>query len=1138
MKTYKGFVKNAYRREACIAERMLYELAMEYSFEHLGDMKTIGLPTSRHDDPFDGKGTLGRREATMSLDKWHMAHTYVLLNEDEVQPYVDKHMSFLKTRHRKANPKSIAIEHSKSFRTWFKDQVTKELQNASHTIFNRHKSLSYGPDLLASFYSAYVINGCTFYTKDQDDKSTTKNSGVSLEAEAMHFSSAKDNCPIYSKMRYYGVIEEIFELHYMDFTLPVFGCKWVENNNNVVCDSLGHISMNLNRLGHKYDPYILASQAKRVFYMTDPLDKRRSVVIISDPRNAVTDHDDNIRFEERSTPLEVENVDDTSDETSTYVRCDHDEGIWRRGRTILAKIRKSNNTESKIPLEWNHNKIPVGERRESFSNYIGVVVRERVNINYREWEDVPKEVTNEVYAFIMARLRRDWLYESKGKNENVIRRKPPSSLYPWIDQTVWDKFIETYTDSKFKELSDLNRERAKSRTTQYRGGRKRVKELQRQNIPVGDVPRHLVWIRAHSRQENGVTYVDNPTNLEVAQAIKALEAQHIHGEINATGRNDILGRALKTPEHGGSVRGVGSGLTNRQYFGYNKPTHLQTELSKVKSQLTDVLNTQKLMVSYLMSGECNPEQLKQLFLPNGQQVVASSDVDGDRIVGQGLQSVPFQLSHHLVGKQDGCCSANRKSSDHWLTVDDTNMFYDGFQEPNQEKDYRTETYRDKEKGVETETYRVPWPETQKYVPENQQIITQNEQVIIDQSFPKGVESLCSLALQIEKWIHIVAFGTVYVPNEGEVIKHHFKPVPSGSYRVSISEEIDPNALLPCPEGEIIYVCQATGIFLIWPGHLIFPIQKADKQTTKEVNSPCPRSPSSQTSSTQKYTITRADKMKVTTTLIQVFMDVGIGMKKSKKVKQVTIPARVYQHEHCVGLDYEDVLDWCFQREIRASYMSIFMLYLSEIVHKEGISGLYGFCDCNYLSPLTPMERNEDDRCDYLSRVFACNDAKNKNQLFFAPYHERDLFYVYWRHWMLAVICPWVRMVHWLDPTGEENEPRDFAQTIIDKGIIRFSQQHRKVINKIKKKPYIKWKKIECPRQPPSSTDCGYYVCRYMIEIIESRHMIIPDKYFDKAPSTYSQEMIDELREKWISYVSRYHQPLNDDDEYDDGQLEI
>lgn len=61
--------------------------------------------------------------------------------------------------------------------------------------------------------------------------------------------------------------------------------------------------------------------------------------------------------------------------------------------------------------------------------------------------------------------------------------------------------------------------------------------------------------------------------------------------------------------------------------------------------------------------------------------------------------------------------------------------------------------------------------------------------------------------------------------------------------------------------------------------------------------------------------------------------------------------------------------------------------MSEIVHTEGISGLYGFCDCNYLSPYAPTVEKDDDRCDYLARLFSCNDAKNKNQLFFAPYYE-------------------------------------------------------------------------------------------------------------------------------------------------------
>lgn len=70
-----------------------------------------------------------------------------------------------------------------------------------------------------------------------------------------------------------------------------------------------------------------------------------------------------------------------------------------------------------------------------------------------------------------ARLRRDWMYDSKRENNNLIIRKPPS-IYPWITQPDWDKFIEMYTDPKFKEISDLNRERVKKKISSYRGGRK------------------------------------------------------------------------------------------------------------------------------------------------------------------------------------------------------------------------------------------------------------------------------------------------------------------------------------------------------------------------------------------------------------------------------------------------------------------------------------------------------------------------------------------------------------------------------------------------------------------------------------------------------------------------------------------
>ncbi|XP_057248566.1 uncharacterized protein LOC130590365 [Beta vulgaris subsp. vulgaris] len=191
-------------------------------------------------------------------------------------------------------------------------------------------------------------------------------------------------------------------------------------------------------------------------------------------------------------------------------------------------------------------------------------------------------------------------------------------------------------------------------------------------------------------------------------------------------------------------------------------------------------------------------------------------------------------------------------------------------------------------------------------------------------------------------------------------------------------------------------------------------------------------------------------------------------------------------------------------------------HLSESCQKDGISGVYGFCDPNYIASWTPTI--EEERSDYLCRVFGCNGGKNINQLFFAPFHED-------RHWMLAVISPWNGTVFWLDPSGADYI-RDFAERIINEGIVKFSMVHRKDVKKLKKNP-VRWNKIQCPRQALGSKDCGYYVCRYMIETIASKRQLIPDKYFPGIPSTYSQEMIDELRDMWVDYLNNQTQDDGD-----------
>ncbi|XP_074289447.1 uncharacterized protein LOC141614599 [Silene latifolia] len=342
MKTYKGYVKNHFRPEGCIAERVLCEDAVKYNSEFLGNAKTIGLPISRHTGRINGKGTLGRKELDLSYEKWHKAHTYILFNEDEVTPYIHKHIAFLREKHRRASEKSLLSEHSKTFNTWLKDTVTRKLEDSTHLISDRLKSLAYGPNFNASFYSGYVINGCTFYTREQDENSIMQNSRVTVEAEAMHFASAKDKNLVCGKMIYYGVIQEIIKLHYSAFSIPVFRCDWVDSHVGVEYEELGFTLVNLHKHGHNEDPYILASQVKQVFYVTDPADKRRSVVITPRARHEIDDYDKDGEVEERAATKNFQNqntIDDEAEDSLTYVREDHDEGEWIDNSNKMGRYR-------------------------------------------------------------------------------------------------------------------------------------------------------------------------------------------------------------------------------------------------------------------------------------------------------------------------------------------------------------------------------------------------------------------------------------------------------------------------------------------------------------------------------------------------------------------------------------------------------------------------------------------------------------------------------------------------------------------------------------------------------------------------------------------------------------------------------
>jgi hypothetical protein len=74
-------------------------------------------------------------------------------------------------------------------------------------------------------------------------------------------------------------IQEIWELEFHGFQIPLFCCNWVDANKGVIKDKYEFITIDLNHQGYKLEPFVLAKYIAQVFYVPDTTNKRLKVVI-------------------------------------------------------------------------------------------------------------------------------------------------------------------------------------------------------------------------------------------------------------------------------------------------------------------------------------------------------------------------------------------------------------------------------------------------------------------------------------------------------------------------------------------------------------------------------------------------------------------------------------------------------------------------------------------------------------------------------------------------------------------------------------------------------------------------------------------------------------------------------------------
>jgi hypothetical protein len=82
------------------------------------------------------------------------------------------------------------------------------------------------------------------------------------------------------KNAYYGYIEEIWEVNYgMSLQIPIFKCQWLKHPQCVELDGSGFTIVDLRNVGHKNEPWVLASTVAQVFYILDSKDEKKHIVV-------------------------------------------------------------------------------------------------------------------------------------------------------------------------------------------------------------------------------------------------------------------------------------------------------------------------------------------------------------------------------------------------------------------------------------------------------------------------------------------------------------------------------------------------------------------------------------------------------------------------------------------------------------------------------------------------------------------------------------------------------------------------------------------------------------------------------------------------------------------------------------------
>ncbi|XP_073310221.1 uncharacterized protein [Primulina huaijiensis] len=282
LRKLKNTVRNKARVEGSICNAYLVKEASIFCQYYFNETSTArGQKRRQHQATYEDTGSTemlsifrsrGRkigagRSRWLTADEYQELATYILLNCEEITPFVRMYEDYLHRENPHLNDANIdSLLHTNLF-GWFKNYA--ELQSAE-SMSPMIKQVAAGPFQKVNTYRGYNVNGFNFHTVNDTTYKATNNSGIQVSGQYK-----RGECT-----EYYGQVQEVIEVEYSGLPLKqaiLFKCSWFDINprsGTRVHSKYKIVDVNCNRSLGSWEPFVFATQASQVVYLRYPTTRR------------------------------------------------------------------------------------------------------------------------------------------------------------------------------------------------------------------------------------------------------------------------------------------------------------------------------------------------------------------------------------------------------------------------------------------------------------------------------------------------------------------------------------------------------------------------------------------------------------------------------------------------------------------------------------------------------------------------------------------------------------------------------------------------------------------------------------------------------------------------------------------------